>query len=139
MAKRAEPRWHTWLGVISYSQYDIAVRVLGSKQREFDDLNKVVQPMRDELSQVRSVLTEVPVYEGLVGPAPLAMMVSELARDHEELEARIESVLDVILTRRADGLDIDTPEYATLNQIAGLLQGQIERVPDTLEELTEDG
>lgn len=139
MARQAEPRWHSWLGVMSRKQYDIAVRVLGAKQREIDDLTKVVKPMRDELAQIRSVLTQLPVYEGLVGPTPLPMMVSELARDQEELEARIESVLDVILTRRSDGLATDTTEYETLNKIAGLLQGQIPRVPDTAEELTEDG
>lgn len=97
-----------------------------------NDINRLTA----ERTQIRSVLLALPVYEGLAAPAPLGMLVSELARDHSVLTERIESVLDLILARRdMDHIDPQGEEMATLNTIAGLLQGQITNVPNTVEGL----
>ena len=112
-------------------------RVVIDEQREYIDAIKArVNTLEGERAQIRATLLALPVYEGLVGPAPLGMLVSELARDHTALEERIESVLDLILARRdMDHIDPQGEEYATLNQIAGLLQGQVTNAPDTVEGL----
>ena len=104
------------------------------------EVRELQRMLHAERSEIRGALSRVSVYEGIVEHAPLAHMVAELGRDHDELESRIEAVLDVILTRVAfDGLSHETDEYTTLNKIAGLLQGQVPRVPDTPEELIEEG
>ncbi len=102
------------------------------------DQKVLISALQSERTEIRASLLRLPEYEGLVGPMPLAPMVAELARDYEELTSRIEGVLDLILTRhQVDAIDTDGEEWATLNQITGLLQGQIHRVPDTLEGITD--
>src|SRR4051812_3218717 len=46
-----------------------------------------------QLAQIRGSMNTVAVYEGLVDASSVVMMVSELVRDHEELEARIDAAL----------------------------------------------
>ena len=91
---------------------------------------------QSEATEIRASLLRLPVYEGLVGPLPLVPMVADLAQDHSALTERIERVLDLILARRdMDLIDQSGEEYATLNKIAGLLQGQVTNAPDTVEGL----
>lgn len=46
-----------------------------------------------QLAQIRGAMSTVAVYEGLVDASSVVMMVADLARDHEELEARIDAAL----------------------------------------------
>jgi hypothetical protein len=84
------------------------------------------EALAGELAQVRAALNTVSVYEGLVDVSPVAMMVSELARDHEELEARIDAAL-----HHLSGLPTDDGALAEVRtEVARLLQGGT-RVPDS--------
>lgn len=147
---KKEPVWSAFLTLVPREVYKSAVRALENAEARYraaqitataltqikDQQAELIDGLEAERTQIRASLMSLPVYEDLVGPAPLTVMVAQVARDHEELEARIESVLDVILTRvNLDGLPKDSEEFDTLNRIAGLLQGQIPRVPDTPEEL----
>jgi hypothetical protein len=49
-----------------------------------------------QLAQIRASMATVSVYEGLVEVTPIVMMVAELAKDHEELEARIDAAIFTI-------------------------------------------
>lgn len=73
-----------------------------------------------ELAQIKSALSEVAVYEGMVGVSPVAMLVSELVRDHEELEARIDSVVMLLKGAKEAAQDEPTP---LVDEVARLLQG----------------
>lgn len=105
-----------------------------------------------ELNQIRIALEQVAVYEGIVDVSPTALLVSELVRDHEELEKRIDSVLSLIALQDA----YDNPEMSRAArepdymdhpmsmdakniraEIARLLKGG-ERIPDTIEGLDGD-
>lgn len=49
-----------------------------------------------QLAQIRGAMATVSVYEGLIDVSPVVMMVTELARDHGELEARIDAAIFLI-------------------------------------------
>lgn len=84
-----------------------------------------------ELAEIRGTLDQVPVYEGLVDASPLALLISELVRDHGELEARIDAVIGLLAQPPAGSYRA----VETLSaEVARLLQGG-KRVPDTLEGL----
>jgi hypothetical protein len=78
-----------------------------------------------EIVQIRASMREVAVYEGLVDTTPTAMLVSELVRDHEELEARIDAVVMLCRNRTGDPLAVE---------VVRLLQGGA-RTPDSPEAL----
>jgi hypothetical protein len=54
--------------------------------------------MADQLNQIRIALEQVAVYQGMGMAAALPLHVSELVRDHEEMERRIEGALVLIST-----------------------------------------
>lgn len=78
-----------------------------------------------QIMQIRASMREVAVYEDLVEVSPTAMLVSELVRDHEELEARIDAAVMLCRDRTEDPLAVE---------VARLLQGG-GRTPDTPEGL----
>lgn len=82
-----------------------------------------------DMAQIRGSMYEVAVYEGLVDTSPVAMMVSELVRDHEELEARIDAAMLVV--RDLNGqVDKNLKEAVDgIVEIGRLLQGGT-RIPD---------
>ena len=113
-----------------------ADQIIREQRTYITGLQQQVQAYQGQVTNIRAALLRLPVYQGLAGPVPLEMLVGELAQDHTRLEERIERVLDLILARRdMDGIDVDGEEYATLNTIVGLLQGQITNAPDTIEEI----
>lgn len=112
------------------AQADIVIR----QQREYiAELERDRRQRAAEMTQIKVALGRVPVIGDAVGASSTARLVDAVVRDNEEHETRMEAALDVILARTMDGIDPETAEYATLNRIAGLLQGQVEAVPDTIE------
>jgi hypothetical protein len=49
-----------------------------------------------ELAQIRGSMHEVTSYHGMVDSSPLAMLVADLVRDHENLESRFEAVIHML-------------------------------------------
>jgi len=86
-----------------------------------------------DISQIRAALSEVAVYEGLVGVSPVAMMVADLVRDHEELEARIDAILMLLIGAKEAAEGEPTP---LIDEVARLLRGG-ERI-DPIETLSLD-
>jgi hypothetical protein len=94
-----------------------------------------------ELTEIRVALGGVAAFEGIHESSPTAMMVDELVRDHEELEARIDAVM-IIIKAIGDGdrtprAGYDGPDEAwrdEVREIGRILQGG-PRVPDTPETL----
>jgi hypothetical protein len=88
-----------------------------------------------EIAQIKAALNEVAVYEGLVEVSPTAYLVSELVRDHEELEARIDAVVSLLQGAKeaANVTDEPTP---LIDEVARLLQGG-PRFPDDLSGLSD--
>lgn len=103
-----------------------------------------VERLAREILQVRMALGRVAVYEGILDVSPTAMLVDELVRDHEELEARIDAALHLISAALLTEVDEDDrhghvdPVYALmaahrrLARVAELLKGG-SRVPDSPE------
>ncbi len=150
--RTTEPWWSNLLTVVPREAYLKAARLAATRAASLHDEERISRAQREviadqralitrlqaERTEIRASLLRLPEYEGLVGPMPLVPMVAELARDHEELTSRIEGVLDLVLLRtNVDGIYQGSQEYATLNQITGLLQGQVPRVPDTPEGLSD--
>lgn len=93
--------------------------------------------LREQVTQVRVAMGKVAVYEGIAEHSPLALMVDELVRDHEELEARIDAVLSLCAVNQDDlGTLVPEEVEALVAEVARLLQGG-SRVPDTIEEVEE--
>lgn len=105
---------------------------------QYSEAQERAEIQRDELAQeiaaIRAVMTTVSVYEDLPDIGPLPVMVSELARDHEELEARIDAALHYLQSLL--GLPPDSPasRISTIREVSRLLRGGA-RVPDTIEGL----
>lgn len=96
---------------------------------ESDHYRHVAESLGSEMAEIKASLMEVAVYEGM-GGSPTALLVTELVRDHEELEARIDAALSFI-----SGAPSFLPSERTredLAEIARLLKGG-QRVPDTIE------
>lgn len=96
---------------------------------ECDRYKQVAEHLGSEMAEIKASLMEVAVYEGM-GGSPTALLVTELVRDHEELEARIDAALSFI-----SGAPSFLPSERTrkdLAEIARLLKGG-QRVPDTIE------
>lgn len=53
-----------------------------------------------QLTQIRSLMATVAVYEGIADVSPLVLMVSDLAKDHAELERRIDQAILVCRAER---------------------------------------
>lgn len=91
-----------------------------------------VQAQRDrqaaELAQIKTALNEVAVYQGMVGVSPVALLVSELVRDHEELEARIDAAI-ALLRDAKDAANVTDEPSPLVDEMARLLSGG-ERFPD---------
>jgi hypothetical protein len=102
-------------------QYAQAMMDQGSLQAELSIVSADRDRLAGEMAQVRAALDEVTTYEGLVDVSSTAMMVSELVRDHEELETRIEAVLVMCGAYEGDPV---------CDEVVRLLRGG-ERVPDT--------
>jgi hypothetical protein len=81
-----------------------------------------------ELTEIRVALGKVAAFEGIHETSTTAMMVDELVRDHEELEARIDAAIMS---------PTDKAMEDRIEEIARLLQGGT-RVPDTPASLKED-
>lgn len=123
-------------------QYAEVTRELGLARAAHRDMvkdyNRVLNDrnrLAGEMAQVRAALSEVAVYEGLVDVSPVAMMVSELVRDHEELEARIDAVMSLLRPKIEGGSEWVVHSLEDFREIARLLQGG-KRVPDTPEGLS---
>lgn len=84
-----------------------------------------------ELAQIRAALSTVTVYQDLVDTSPVPMMVAELARDHDELESRIEAALLIASGNQVGRFPTDLV-YTQMQRIIDLLRGA-PRVPDTIE------
>lgn len=91
-----------------------------------------------EMAEIRGSLAQVAVYEGIVDSGPVAMLVSEVVRDHEELEARIDAAMShmryLTSTALAEGQRPVTA-LEVIEEVSRLLAGGT-RVPNTIEELT---
>lgn len=87
--------------------------------------------LREELVQIRVALGRVSVFEGLTDVSPVALMVAQLAEDHEALETRIEAVLHYIsaITEEAPGHPVSA------ETIVAMLRGD-SLFPDNPGELT---
>ena len=85
-----------------------------------------------EIAQIKIALEQVAVYEGLVEVSPVALLVSELVRDHEELEARIDAAFLVL----REALTGETGERGWAAEVSRLLSGGT-RVPDDLSGLSD--
>lgn len=132
---------------------DLTAQLAQSEAESIQAMSEVVHFHEDrdrlalELAQIRGCLAQVAVYEGLVDSSPLAMMVSELVRDHEELEARIDAAMHVIsgIGRQeadlsASGNEVSSAGLLLINregliEVGRLLQGG-KRVPDDLSDLS---
>jgi hypothetical protein len=89
-----------------------------------------------ELNQIRIALGRVAAFEGM-DASPVALMVDELVRDHEELEARIDSALMLIKHYRPDAAHLSNLG-GVFDELARLLKGG-SRVPNTPEDLEGNG
>lgn len=89
-------------------------------------LHRQAQDMAATLTQIKIALGEVATYQG-IDVSPVAMLVSELVRDHEALEQRIENALVVLASN--DSITRDGHI-----RIIGLLRGA-SPIPDTIEGL----
>lgn len=88
-----------------------------------------------EINQVKVALGHVAVYEGIVDSSPVAMLVDELVRDHEELESRIDAVVHYLSAVNATMLRAGEQPVTALEistHVVDLLKGGV-RVPDTIE------
>lgn len=95
------------------------------------------EEMAREILQVRSALGQVAMYEGILDVSPTAMAVDRLARDHEELEARIDAVMLLLrqhLSPTDDDWHLTGPGLDVVREVARLLRGGT-RVPKTPEGL----
>lgn len=88
-----------------------------------------------ELTQIKVALNEVAVYEGLVEVSPTALLVSELVRDHEELEARIDAVISLLQGAKEAANVTDEPS-PLIDEVWRLLAGG-DRFPDDLSGLSD--
>lgn len=94
-------------------------------REELDEAQAKVVELQAILTQIRAGLSEVAVYEGLpIGNESLVLYLSELVRDHSELEARIDAAL-----MRCALPDRLKPEL-DLVEVARLLKGGT-RIPDS--------
>lgn len=82
----------------------------------------------EEIAEIKGSLSQVAVYEGLEG-SPTALLVSELVRDHEELEKRIDAAVLLCAANTEEPLD-------GYGQIAEVLRGG-KRIADDPRELTD--
>lgn len=117
-------------------------------QQQVLDLQALVAVKEDqiasrasELAQIRALMHQVTVYEGLVDISPLVMMVSDLVRDHDALEGRIDqAILYIKSVVHRDGArfgfahDAPAPSLI-LDEVVRLLRGGTP-IPDTIEEIT---
>lgn len=87
-----------------------------------------------ELFQIKIALEQVAVYEGMVDVSPVALLVSELVRDHEELEARIDACVALLQGAKEAAEGEPSP---LVDEVARLLQGG-NRVPDDPSQLLDD-
>jgi choline dehydrogenase-like flavoprotein len=114
-----------------------SVRVLiderAAAQADLEIITSQRDRMAAELTQIKAAMNEVAVYEGIVDVSPVAMLVSELVRDHEELEARIDAVVLLLKATKEHG----NVTMEMVDEVTRLLRGG-KRVPDTPEELTQD-
>lgn len=114
-----------WIGRVDLLESTIE-RIVSAKVKEFSD---AAYGFAREIAEIRGSLDRVAVYEGLVGVSPVAMLVADLVRDHEELEARIDSALSLLSSVEA------VREHSAIEvEVARLLKGG-SRVPDTPEGL----
>lgn len=118
-------------------QYARAMMDQGSLQAELKEVSTDRDRLAAEIVQIRSVLGEVAVYEGLVDASPTATLVAELVRDHEELEKRIDAAVAVCLDAKQYAMASDEWEHSVM-EVARLLKGG-RRTPDDPSELEPDG
>jgi hypothetical protein len=94
------------------------------------------EEMARELMLISVALGRVAAFRGIGDASPTVMMVDELVRDHEELEARIDAAM-MLLKQLNEGIiwpDGHDDWSWQVNELARLLQGGA-RVPETPEDL----
>lgn len=127
----------TWTAMRSFGRVTKVVTEIIDQHCE--EYTQEVAYQRDryarEMTEVRVALGGVAVFEGLVDSSPVAIMIDQLVRDHEELEARIDAAL-LLCASPAGQLASLHDEGATeaLQEIARLLRGG-SRIPDSPEGL----
>ena len=92
----------------------------------------LLEAAQAKLVSIKVALNRVSVYQDMVDRSPTEMLVDDLVRDHEELEARIDAVLHYLSSERQSRNETVTDE-----EVARLLRGGT-RVPDSPEGLTDD-
>lgn len=140
--RKKHRRGDSWLVAEMIMEANELRALLQEKTIHYRDLNDALRSEQDraqryakEITEIKVALNQVAVYEGLVDVSPTARLVSELVRDHEELEARIDAALHYISTLNSTPLNHgETPKVAfeVLVEVADLLRGA-QRIPDTLE------
>lgn len=90
------------------------------------DLTLALQRQAETINQIKIALEQVAVYEGIVGVSPTVMLVTELVRDHEELERRIDQA--ILICRSQPESDL------AASDILQALLGRT-KTPDSLEGL----
>jgi hypothetical protein len=94
------------------------------------------EEMARELMLINIALGRVAAFRGIGDVSPTVLMVEELVRDHEELEARIDAAM-LLIGQVKDGIVYpdDQDEWVwQFTELARLLQGGA-RVPNTPEGL----
>ena len=89
-----------------------------------------IERLTNEIENIRIALGRVAVYDGIIENSPTALLVDDLVRDHEDLEARIDAVMSLLRYEQESRNATTTDE-----EVARLLQGGT-RVPDDIEEIT---
>jgi len=136
--------WWGALPFVSRREYLRAVDLVTDANRRYQSLHERTMRLASEranntldttaaiqeINQVKVALGHVAVYEGLVESSPVAMLVDELVRDHEELESRIDAVVHHIAGAK-EFWESRVP-LSEVDRILELLKGGA-RVPDTIE------
>jgi C4-dicarboxylate-specific signal transduction histidine kinase len=116
-------------------KYEAMARECAAKETRTQAVLDEVAHQRDrqaaELAQIKVALDEVAVYQGMIDVSPVALLVSELVRDHEELEARIDAVIMLLKGAKEEANVTDEPS-PLIDEVARLLQGGERFFPEAL-------
>jgi hypothetical protein len=111
-------------------RYQHALEELAIQIARASKSRAALEKREGEIAQIRASLSIVSVYDGIMDGSPTARLVSELARDHEELEARIDAVIMYLAQVQTE----TDAEVAMKRTVVRLLAGG-DRVPDSPEGL----
>lgn len=102
---------------------------LGEAQSQILALEERLAQSQAQLTQIRALMGKVAVYEGMSDTWPLVMMVSDLVKDHDALEGRI----DAAVFECRGHMDDEFEDLAT--EVLQILSGR-KSTPDTPEGLS---